>query len=48
MVSMSNLQTIIDRHAAATPGPAFAECIDGHGPDGKSWLVTDVIRIKWG
>lgn len=43
-----SLQTIIDRHAAATPGPAFAEVIDDHGPDGKSWLVCDVVRTRWG
>lgn len=43
-----SLQTILDRRAAATPGPAFAEVIDDHGPDGKSWLVCDVVRTRWG
>lgn len=43
-----SLQTILDRRAAATPGPAFAEVIDDHGPDGQSWLVCDVVRTRWG
>ncbi|HEX9089717.1 MAG TPA: hypothetical protein VF867_19655 [Arthrobacter sp.] len=43
-----SLQTILDRRAAAIPGPAFAEVIDDHGPDGKSWLVCDVVRTRWG
>lgn len=43
-----SLQIIIDRHAAATPGPAFVDVIDDHGPDGKSWLICDVVRTRWG
>ncbi|HEX9227776.1 MAG TPA: hypothetical protein VF885_14155 [Arthrobacter sp.] len=43
-----SLQTIIDRHAAATPGPAVVDVIDDHGPDGKSWLICDVVRTRWG
>lgn len=38
MTFMSNLQVIIDRHAAATPSPQF---IDDHGTDGKSWMARD-------
>ena len=45
---MSDLQAIIDRHAAATPGPQFAEVIDDHGPDGKSWLICDLARERYG
>lgn len=47
---MSDLQTIIDRHAAATPGPQFVDVIDDHTgrPEGKSWLICDVARTRWG
>ena len=51
MGSMSDsLQTIIDRRAAAPPGPAFVDVIDDHTgrPEGKSWLVCDVVRTRWG
>lgn len=47
---MSDLQGILDRHAAATPGPHFVDVIDDHTgrPDGKSWLICDVARTRWG
>jgi hypothetical protein len=43
---MSDLQTITDRHAAATPGPHFVEVIDDHTgrPDSKTWLICDLAR----
>lgn len=48
--SMSELQTILDRRAAATPGPQHVDVIDDHSgrPDGKSWLICDVARTRWG
>lgn len=51
MGSMSDsLQTIIDRHAAATPGPQFVEVIDDHTgrPEGKEWLICDLARERYG
>lgn len=50
MMSMSDLQTITDRHAAATPGPHFVEVIDDHSgrPEGKTWLICDLARTRWG
>lgn len=48
MGSMSDLQTFLDLHAAATPGPMTLECIDDHGPDGKSWLIPFAVRSKYG
>jgi hypothetical protein len=51
MWSMSDsLQTIIDRHAAATPGPQFVEVIDDHTgrPEGKEWLICDLARERYG
>ena len=45
-----SLQTIIDRHAAATPGPQFVEVIDDHTgrPEGKAWLICDIARERYG
>lgn len=48
MGCMSALQTFLDLHAAATPGPLSAECIDQYGPDGKSWLIPFAVRSKYG
>lgn len=50
MVFMSDLQTIIDRHAAATPGRQFVDVIDDHTglPESRSWLICDVARTRWG
>lgn len=50
MIRMSDLQTIIDRHAAATPGPQHVEVIDEHTglPDGKTWLICDLARTGKG
>lgn len=51
MGSMSDsLQAIIDRHAAATPGPQFAEVIHERAGllESKSWLICDVARTRWG
>jgi hypothetical protein len=47
---MSDLQTIIDRHAAATPGPHSVEVIDDHTgrPEGKNWLICDLARERYG
>lgn len=47
---MSKLQEIIDRHAAATPGPHYVEVIDDHGgrPDSKKWLICDLAREQYG
>lgn len=45
---MSDLQNFLDLHAAATPGPLGAECIDQFGPDGKSWLIPFAVRGKYG
>ena len=47
---MSDLQTITDRHAAATPGPHFVEVIDDHTgrPEGKEWLICDLARERYG
>jgi hypothetical protein len=44
---MSDLQTIIDRHAAATPGPQFVEVIDDHAGN-KNWLICDLARERYG
>lgn len=45
-----SLQTIIDRHAAATPGPQFVEVIDDHTgrPEGREWLICDLARERYG
>lgn len=45
-----SLQDIIDRHAAATPGPHFVEVIDDHTgrPEGREWLICDLAREKYG
>lgn len=50
IVPMSDLQTIIDRHAAATPGPQDVDVIDDHTgiAENKSWLIPDVARTRWG
>lgn len=49
MAPMSDLQTIIDRHAAATPGPHFVDVIDPHaGPEGKEWLICNLSRERYG
>ncbi len=46
---MSNdLQTILDRRAAATPGPAFAESMTDYSPAVTTWIIPDVIRSKYG
>jgi hypothetical protein len=50
MGAMSQLQDIIDRHAAATPGPHYVEVIDDHGgrPDSRKWLICDLAREQYG
>lgn len=47
---MSDLQSILDRHAAATPGPHSVEVIDDQRgrPDSKEWLITDLARDQYG
>ncbi|MFB9714075.1 hypothetical protein [Arthrobacter methylotrophus] len=47
---MRDLQTIIDRHAAATPGPQFVDVIDDHTgfPGGQEWLICDLARERYG
>ena len=47
---MSDLQTIIDRHAAATPGPHYVEVIDKHTgrPEDKEWLICDLAPERYG
>lgn len=47
---MSDLQDIIDRHAAATPGPHSVEVIDDHTgrPEGREWLICDLARERYG
>jgi cell wall assembly regulator SMI1 len=47
MSSMSDLQNIIERHAAATPGPHFVEVIDDHAGN-KTWLICDLARERYG
>lgn len=43
---MSDLQRILDLHAAATPGPHSVEVIDDHygRPDSKNWLICGLAR----
>lgn len=48
MGCMNDLQNLLDLHAAATPGPLNAECIDQFGPDGKSWLIPFAVRGRYG
>jgi hypothetical protein len=50
MMSMNDLKTIIDRHAAATPGPKFVDVIDDHTglPGGQEWLICDLARERYG
>lgn len=45
-----SLQTIIDRHAAATPGPHVVEVIDQHTgrPEDREWLICDLARERYG
>lgn len=47
---MSDLQTIIDRHAAATPGPQFVDVIDDHTgrPESRTWLICGLARERYG
>lgn len=47
---MSELQAIMDRHAAATPGPHYVEFIDQHTgrAEDKSWLICDLARERYG
>lgn len=45
---MSDFRNFLDLHAAATPGPLDAECIDQFGPDGKSWLIPFAVRGRYG
>lgn len=50
MIGMSDLQTIIDRHAAATPGPQFVDVIDKHTGrrEDREWLICDLARERYG
>ncbi|QOT19646.1 hypothetical protein [Paenarthrobacter sp. YJN-5] len=45
-----SLQTIIDLHAAATPGPHQVEVIDDHSGrhDSKNWVITGLARERYG
>lgn len=47
---MSDLQTILDLHAAATPGPHPVEVIDDHRGrhDSKTWLIPGLARERYG
>jgi hypothetical protein len=47
---IDSLQTIIDRRAAATPGPQFVDVIDDHTgrPEGKEWQICDLARERYG
>lgn len=50
MGPMTDLQTIIDRHAAATPGPHHVDVIDDHSgrPEGKNWVISGLARERYG
>jgi hypothetical protein len=43
-----SLQAIIDRRAAATPGPAYAESMTDYSPSVTTWIIPDLIREKYG
>lgn len=47
---MSDLQTIIDLHAEATPGPHHVDVIDDHlgRHDSKQWLISALARERYG
>lgn len=47
MGSMSDLQAIIERRAAATPGPRSVDVIDDHAGS-KKWLICDLARERYG
>jgi hypothetical protein len=47
---MTDLQTILDLRAAATPGPQTVDVIDDHSgqPEGRNWLICDLARERYG
>lgn len=47
MGPMSDLQTIQDLHAAATPGPHSVEVIDDHAGT-RTWLICGLARERYG
>jgi hypothetical protein len=47
MGSMTDLQTIRDLRAAATPGPQTVDVIDDHSGT-KTWLICDLARERYG
>lgn len=44
---MTDLQTIRDLRAAATPGPQSVDVIDDHAGT-KTWLICDLARERYG
>ncbi|MET4143975.1 hypothetical protein [Arthrobacter sp. UYCo732] len=47
---MSELQTVIDLHAAATPGPHYVDVIDDHAGrhDSRQWLIPALASERYG